>query len=440
MLFPDSNNTHEAMHIPNTHPWTIAEGKLHACLTPDGLPAASCILWRQRKILLVSHAEGVHIRHGIKLDGAITWFTDDPAELLMPPAYLRDNEELLVEVARGSITLSVEEPVHGTRVFSLLPPPDESPVDMGPEDVRVVELSGTEKLLAERGIKFEYVDKSGSATVHSSPAKENAEPALAALILHIPHAATAIPFRDGFLFDTEALRAEQLLLADWHTDDLFANPQDVAVIAPFSRLFCDVERFADDAQEVMAQYGMGVCYTHSDAGSLMRQVDPALRKRILRTHYQPHHDRLTAAVQAQLDRHGSATLIDCHSYPGSPLLRDLDQHPQRPQFNIGTDPFHTPAELVDQAVAYFRSRGCSVEVDRPYRGTLVPMPYYQKDKCVRSLMLEVNRDLYLEPGSSTRSAGYARVKELVQGFLEVVRKAAHTAGDPLLATRKNSAH
>ena len=54
-------------------------------------------------------------------------------------------------------------------------------------------------------------------------------------------------------------------------------------------------------------------------------------------------------------------------------------------------------------------------MDRPYRGTLVPMPHYQRDARVRSIMLEVNRKLYLEPGGSDRSAGYARTREVVQG-------------------------
>jgi hypothetical protein len=53
-------------------------------------------------------------------------------------------------------------------------------------------------------------------------------------------------------------------------------------------------------------------------------------------------------------------------------------------------------------------------INRPYRGTLVPEPWYGRDARVRSIMLEVNRKLYLEPGSSTRHAGYAQPRELVQ--------------------------
>jgi N-formylglutamate amidohydrolase len=241
------------------------------------------------------------------------------------------------------------------------------------------------------------------------------------LLLHIPHASTAIPSGAGYVVDDAALHAEQLLLTDWHTDELFANATDTAIVAPFSRIFCDVERFADDAQEVMASVGMGVLYTHSDAGMPQRSVSPELRERVLQEHYWPHQHGLTAAVDAQLLLHGQATLVDCHSFPARPLRRDLDQQLPRPDFNIGTDAFHKPPELIERAIAYFTEAGYTLGVDRPYRGTLVPMAHYQRDARVRSIMLEVNRDLYLQPGTNIRNARFDAIKAVVQGFLDAMR-------------------
>jgi N-formylglutamate amidohydrolase len=164
-----------------------------------------------------------------------------------------------------------------------------------------------------------------------------------------------------------------------------------------------------------------VLYERSDAGLPLRTVSLELREQVLQEHYWPHHHRLTAAVDAQLQQHGQATLVDCHSFPAVPFRRDLDQDLPRPDFNIGTDPFHTPQALIDRATAYFTQAGYTLGVDRPYRGTLVPMAHYRRDARVRSIMLEINRDLYLQPGTDQRSEGYARTRELVQGFLEAVR-------------------
>ena len=71
---------------------------------------------------------------------------------------------------------------------------------------------------------------------------------------------------EGYLVDANSLAKEMLKLTDWYTDDLFYSIDDEMIKAEFSRIFCDVERFSDDAQEIMAQFGMGVLYEKNDDG------------------------------------------------------------------------------------------------------------------------------------------------------------------------------
>ena len=112
------------------------------------------------------------------------------------------------------------------------------------------------------------------------------------------------------------------------------------------------------------------------------------------------------------------------SFPDTPLLRDTDQHPQRPDFNLGTDAFHTSPELANLAEQFFVERGFTVEINRPYAGTLVPMRWYNNDKRVQSLMLEVNRRLYLKPGTNEKNSYFRLVQLTVQQFLEAMGKNA----------------
>ena len=241
------------------------------------------------------------------------------------------------------------------------------------------------------------------------------------LILHIPHSSTHIPLKDGYIVDDEFLQSEMLKLTDWYTDDLFHSEKDISVIAPFSRIFCDPERFSDDEQEVMSKVGMGVLYEKSDAGQQMREVSPELREQILSQYYWPHHQALNRAVEQQLERVGHALILDCHSYPDTPLIRDLSQTAERPDFNIGTDGYHTPQELIDFSEKFFEKKGYSLGVDWPYSGSIVPLDYYQKDKRVQTLMLEINRSLYLlEPGNQ-KSERYEEVKEVVKEFMDGLR-------------------
>lgn len=242
------------------------------------------------------------------------------------------------------------------------------------------------------------------------------------LILHVPHASTQIPLMDGFIVDADHLEKEILKLTDWYTHDLFHSSHDEMIVAEFSRIFCDPERFTDDAQEVMAQYGMGVLYEKNDAGERIRTITPELREHILSTYYWKHHQRFSEAVSQQLTQHGKALILDCHSYPSKPLKRDLNQNPERPDFNIGTDPYHTPQALIDISVSFFEQAGYSLGIDWPYKGAIVPLEYYQKNKHVSSIMLEINRALYLQEPSNEKSATFTKTKQVVQEYIQTIKQ------------------
>ena len=74
------------------------------------------------------------------------------------------------------------------------------------------------------------------------------------LVLHIPHSSTEIPLLDGYVSNQDAIQDEIVKLTDWYTDDLFDSEVDDKIVTPFSRIFCDVERFADDELEVMSKF------------------------------------------------------------------------------------------------------------------------------------------------------------------------------------------
>lgn len=241
------------------------------------------------------------------------------------------------------------------------------------------------------------------------------------IILHIPHSSTKIPLYEGYLVDSTVLDNEILKLTDWFTDDLFYSDEDEMIIAEFSRIFCDPERFTDDSQEVMAQYGMGVLYEKSDEGEEIRKVTPELKEKVLTSFYSKHHHKFSLAVKNQLDCYGKAIIIDCHSYPSKPLKRDLDKNSKRPDFNIGTDTYHTPKELIDLSISFFENAGYTVGIDWPYKGSIVPLEHYQKNNNVQTIMLEINRGLYLNEPSNEKSDCYLKVKEIAQQFIKTIK-------------------
>lgn len=241
------------------------------------------------------------------------------------------------------------------------------------------------------------------------------------IILHIPHSSTNIPLKDGYIVDDIFLEKEMLKLTDWYTDDLFYSDEDELIIAPFSRIFCDPERFTDDSQEIMAQYGMGVLYEKSDEDEIIRKVTYEFKEKVLNEYYWKHHNRLNNAVNSQLKQFEKALIIDCHSYPNKPLKRDLDKNPERPDFNIGTDPFHTSQKLIDASVSFFNDAGYTLGIDWPYRGSIVPLEHYQKNNNVQTIMLEINRALYLNEPSNEKSEKYLEIKKVTGEFIKTLK-------------------
>lgn len=226
---------------------------------------------------------------------------------------------------------------------------------------------------------------------------------------------------DGYLVDPITLEKEILKLTDWYTDDLFYSSEEEMIVAEFSRIFCDPERFTDDSQEVMAQYGMGVLYEKSDTGEVNRIVTPELKEKVLTSYYWKHHNKFNTAVNNQLDHYGKVTIIDCHSYPSKPLKRDLDKNPNRPDFNIGTDSFHTTKELIDLSVSFFKKAGYTLGIDWPYTGSIVPLEHYKKNKNVSSIMLEINRALYLNEPTNQKSETYYQIKQIVSEYIQTIK-------------------
>ena len=95
----------------------------------------------------------------------------------------------------------------------------------------------------------------------------------------------------------------------------------------------------------------------------------------------------------------------------------------RPDFNIGIDDFHTPAELIACSKSFFQDRGYSLGINWPYSGSIVPLTHYNTSENVKSIMLEVNRALYLREPANEKSSNYQAVKETISAYLDAIKAA-----------------
>ncbi|GAA0913101.1 N-formylglutamate amidohydrolase [Virgisporangium ochraceum] len=218
------------------------------------------------------------------------------------------------------------------------------------------------------------------------------------VLLHVPHASTHVPAevrRDLRLTDAE-LATELALITDAHTDLIAECAAAQAPVRPHrfvnrvSRLVVDPERFPDEREELRA-VGMGAVYTRTTGGAVLRDDDPAL----LDAYFHPYAEAMTSTVDELLAARGRVTIVDVHSYPSRPLPYELHADGPRPPVCLGTDPFHTPPDLLAAAEEAFGDTA----VDTPFAGCYVPLKHYGRAHAVHSIMIEIRRDIYMsEPG------------------------------------------
>lgn len=245
------------------------------------------------------------------------------------------------------------------------------------------------------------------------------------ILIHIPHSSMNIPkeYKNSFTADTKTIKKNIIALTDYQTQDLYNHPEHQnKIIFKVSRLLCDVERFEKDQDEIMAKYGMGVVYTKGPYGETLRTTNENIREEIIEKYYKPHHKKLLEEVTRIIEEDDRCIIIDAHSFPSKPFPGEPNQNMKRPDFCIGTDKFHTPKTLVNNISNCIKEMGYSIELNKPYAGTIVPLELYGKDKRVISVMIEVNRRLYMNETEQSPSEGYYATKKAIHKIIDSIDK------------------
>ena len=246
------------------------------------------------------------------------------------------------------------------------------------------------------------------------------------IILHIPHASKHIPdkYLKYFTLSKKNLEIELLKMTDHFTDELFdisySNIHQLKF--PLSRLLVDVERFEEDELEPMFKVGMGCIYEKTHDGKSLKLVK-GIKDELINKFYKTHHENFTKIVDAKLKKNNKVLIIDCHSFPKYPLPYELDQKMDRPEICIGTDNFHTSEELKSSLSELFEKSNFTVKYNAPFKGSIVPLKFYNKEIRVQSIMIEVRRDLYMNEQSGEKNEYFVEIQnKLNLNIYEVLNK------------------
>lgn len=245
------------------------------------------------------------------------------------------------------------------------------------------------------------------------------------VVLHVPHSSRHVPsdVRDDILLDDDALERELDAMTDAFTDVIAEQASGLSRLRPWifvnetSRLVVDPERFPDESEEMNA-VGMGAIYTRTSTGAPLRVADAAHDPNLLDGYFEPYAEGLAALVRDRLDATGQAIVIDLHSYPLQALSYELHAGGPRPEVCLGTDDFHTPADLLDAARQAFAS--FEISLNTPFAGCYVPLEHHRTNERVQAVMIELRRDLYMDEAFALVEPAVVPIARSIAALLDEV--------------------
>ena len=127
-----------------------------------------------------------------------------------------------------------------------------------------------------------------------------------------------------------------------------------------------------------------------------------------------HRRNVSGRILEALADTGGCLILDCHSFPSVPLPYEINQDLLRPDICLGVDRQHTPDNLVESLKSWFDATRLQTSIDRPFAGTIVPEKHYGKGRRVWSIMIEVNRRLYMDEQTGRRLERFDQMRELLR--------------------------
>jgi len=237
------------------------------------------------------------------------------------------------------------------------------------------------------------------------------------VLFHVPHSSLKIPkqYWNICIKDKNYVNRTNIFLCDYLTNKLVPNKCHKLVFK-YSRLFCDVEKFKDNSKEIMSKKGMGIVYTN-DCDNMIAIPNKKYKRIVLKSYYDKHHNKLDKIVANLLKKHNKCIIIDLHSFSDE-MVEKLFNKNNNPDICIGIDNTYTDKELTNLTINHFKEYGYSVEINKPYSGTIIPNKYFnKKEKRLSSIMLEINKTTYLNNKND-----FYKLKQCIDDYYDKIQK------------------
>lgn len=234
--------------------------------------------------------------------------------------------------------------------------------------------------------KLNYKNKSLKYVIKGILEEEKLE-----LVMHFPHSSLDVP--ESFWNDVDITKDYfnkiNLKMSDVLLLDLFSDWDFKKIIASYSRLYVDVEKYWDEEKESMSRYGMGAIYTKDLYGNKLHKKTSTFVKEA-KSYYERYHEELSKACNSEND----ILLLDIHSF-NKEIVSIFSKSSSLPDICIGVNNDHSYNKgIVDRIIKWCNANNISYALNYPYSGAMYPNKTNKKNK-IYSIMLEFNKSFYL---------------------------------------------
>lgn len=227
------------------------------------------------------------------------------------------------------------------------------------------------------------------------------------IVLNIPHSSMN-KYNEGWNIKDEITEKRFLENVTYQTDlysdvifDLKDSKNIQSIITDVNRFYCDVERLEND---ILEQYGNGIIYTKSPIG-IKRNLTDEEKQEILNTIYYTHIKKVKSLLNE------NSLLIDCHSFNDDNFNSNID-------INLGfNEDWSKPSQkLFDLIYNYFIKEKYVIGINTPYSNSFAP----KTDFDYPSIMIEVNKKLYLRDDNKLQTDAYKFHYKIVRLYKEIL--------------------
>lgn len=246
------------------------------------------------------------------------------------------------------------------------------------------------------------------------------------LVFDSPHSGTAMPEDSNHV----AGPADLATAVDHYVHELFGTAPDhgaALLHALFPRTYIDANRAASDidpalidgpwpgplapSEKSASGFGLIRRLVLPDVPMYDRRLSVAEVQARIDRYYAPYHAALTTLLDARHTRFGAVFHVDCHSMKEYGNAMNTDAGQRRADMVLGDRKGTTCDPAMTAMVADFlKGRGYSVAINEPYQGAELVRRYGRPDENRHSLQIELNRALYLDEATFTRSPGFTALK------------------------------